>query len=422
MEIVVVGLSHKTAPVEVREKFSFAGDKLDRALQELIKIDTISEGVILSTCNRVEIYANARNADEGRKSILDLFSGFHGVELKNFESNFYQYNFKNAINHILCVASSLDSMVVGEPQILGQLKQAYSKALEYKTTGATLNHLFHKSFNVAKRVRSETGIAKNAVSISFAAVELARKIFGSLDSRSAMIIGAGEMSELVARHLLSNGIKNIYVVNRTVAKAEELAKEFEGIVVPYESMEENLYLADIVITSTGAPHFILGKKEVEYTIAKRKNDPLFMIDIAVPRDLDPEINKVNDVYLYDIDDLDSVIQANLAERKKEALMAQEIIDKEVRNVLSWLSGRDVVPVIVNLRNKMEVIRKKELQRVMPKLNGISEKDKCLVEALSVAIINKILHRPTTTLRRTSDSEDIHSYTEVTRALFGLDND
>jgi len=343
MEIVVVGLSHKTAPVEVREKFSFAGDKLDRALQELIKADAISEGVILSTCNRVEIYANARNADEGRESILNLFSSFHGVNLKDFEANFYQHNFKDAINHILCVASSLDSMVVGEPQILGQLKQAYSKALEYKTTGATLNHLFHKSFNVAKCIRSETGIAKNAVSISFAAVELARKIFGSLESRRAMIIGAGEMSELVARHLLSNGIKSIYVVNRTVSKAEELAKEFEGIVVPYETIEENLYLADIVITSTGAPHFILGKKEIEYTIAKRKNDPLFLIDIAVPRDLDPEINKVNDVYLYDIDDLDSVIQANLAERKKEAVQAQEIIDKEIDNVVSWLSGRDVVP-------------------------------------------------------------------------------
>jgi len=422
MEIVVVGLSHKTAPVEVREKFSFAGEKLDNALKILKKEKKISEGIILSTCNRVEIYANVKNSEEAKKDVLRLFSNFHDIDAEKFEDNFYSYTYRDAANHIFRVASSLDSMVVGEPQILGQLKQAYTKSVEHNTTGTVLNHLFHKSFNVAKRIRHETGIAKNAVSISFAAVELAKKIFGSLESRSAAIIGAGEMSELVARHLISSGIKKIYVINRTMSKAEELAKEFDGTVIPYERMKENLFLADIVITSTGAPNFILSKEDIELTINKRKSDPLFLIDIAVPRDLDPKINKVDNVYLYDIDDLESVIKANLAEREKEAVQAQEIINKEVVKFVSWLSSRDVVPVIVNLRNKVEDIRKKEVQKVLPKLNGISEKDKCLIEALSVSIINKVLHKPTTTLRRASDSDNIHSYAEITRALFGLDSD
>ncbi len=422
MEIVLVGLSHKTAPVAVREKFSFAGDKIDLALEKLKKIKGLSEGVVLSTCNRVEVSVCVSDPEEGKKKVLDFFSEFHGVDLSEYEKNFYCYTFKDAVKHLLSVASSLDSMVVGEPQILGQLKQAYAKASEHKATGLVLNHLFHTAFKVAKQVRNETGIAKNAVSISFAAVELAKKIFGNLEKRSAMIIGAGEMSELVVRHLISNGINSIYLVNRTISKAEELAKEFEGTVIPYEQMKERLYLADIVITSTGATNFILGKDDIELSIHRRKNDPLFLIDIAVPRDLDPNINKVDDVYLYDIDDLDSVIQANLAERKKEALLAEEIIKREVTLFLNWLSSRDVVPVIVNLREKIEEMRKKELQKVIPKLNGMSEKDKCIVEALSVSLINKVLHLPTMTLKKVSNSENIHHYTEVTRALFALDKD
>ncbi|MBI5789161.1 MAG: glutamyl-tRNA reductase [Candidatus Schekmanbacteria bacterium] len=420
MEIIIVGLSHKTAPVEIREKISFPEHKLPDALTQLGTFRAIKEGIILSTCNRVEIIAHTDCLEGGSLAIKEFISRFHQIPIPEFESHLYIHHHQKAMQHLFRVACSLDSMIVGEPQILGQLKSAYTTALECKTTGIVLNNLLSRSFSVGKRVRSETGIAKNAVSISFAAVELAKKIFSELSDKTVMVIGTGEMSELVAQHLIGNGVKKVLVTNRTQQRAVEFAEKFQGEAVPYDDYKQEITRADIVIASTGAPHFILHHEDIIKVIHQRKYNPMFFIDIAVPRNIDPKINEIDNVYLYDIDDLDSVVQANIKERQKEAKVAEEMIEQDVTQFANWMSSLDVVPVIVALREKMESIRIQELNKALARLGNLGEKERNALEILTNGIINKILHQPTIALKQQASTDDIHNILDATRKLFDLE--
>ncbi|MBI3600319.1 MAG: glutamyl-tRNA reductase [Nitrospinae bacterium] len=420
MNIIVLGVNHKTAPVEIREKLAFGEKHVEESLNVLQRFPEIKEKVILSTCNRVEIYARVGNVDEGVRRLKDFIYKYHRIHDGELENYFYTYFTEDAIEHLFKVSSSLDSMVVGEPQILGQVKDAYTYAKERKATGMILNQLFEKAFSVAKKVRTETRIAENAVSISYVAVELAKKIFGELEGKTVMIIGAGEMSELAARHLISNGARNILVSNRTFEKAVELARELKASAIRFDSIEDELVRTDIVISSTGAPTFIIKKDMVERVIHQRRNRPIFFIDIAVPRDVEPAINEIENVYLYDIDDLQHVVDANVKEREKESQKAVKIVEKEVGQFLNWLDGLEIVPTITALREKAEAIRQKELEEAFSKLGSVSDKERLVIDNLSSAIVNKLLHTPTMNLKKQIESTDGHWYIKVVRHLFDLE--
>lgn len=420
MNIIVVGLSHKTAPVEIRERVAFPPTAMEKPLQELLALPAVIEGVIVSTCNRVELYATSRDAEAGTVQLKRFLAGYHGIPAEELESHLYDYQGEEAIRHVFRVASSLDSMVIGEPQILGQIKTAYGYATEFKTAGLILNRFLHKAFSVAKRVRTETDIASNAVSVSFAAVELARKIFGTLDNKTVLIIGAGEMCELAARHFVNNGVSQVMVTNRTFERAEKLAVEFNGRPIPFDDFPDHLPQVDIILTSTGAPNFILGHKKMEEVIRRRKNKPMFFIDIAVPRDIDPKVNDIDNVYLYDVDDLQGVVQANLKERHKEAKKAESIIDQEIGQFHRWLSSLEVVPTIVSLRNRLEAIRRGELEKTFGNLKDLDKKERKAIEALTSAIINKVLHQPITVLKQSQNDASGDSYVDAVRALFDLE--
>jgi len=419
MNILVVGLSHKTAPVEIRERVAFAPTAMERPLHELIALPAVTEGIIVSTCNRVELYATSREPDAAISQMRRFLTTYHQLDPESLDANLYEYQGEEAIRHVFRVASSLDSMVIGEPQILGQIKTSYGYAAEFKTAGLILNRFLHKAFSVAKRVRTETAIAGNAVSVSFAAVELARKIFGTLDGKTVLIIGAGEMCELAARHFVNNGVSQVLVTNRTLERAAKLAEEFNGRALPFETFADQLHQVDIVMTSTGAPNFILGHKKVEEVIRQRKNKPMFFIDIAVPRDIDPRVNDIANVYLYDVDDLQGVVAANLKERQKEAKKAEAIIDEEIGLFYRWLSTLDVVPTIVSLRNRLEEIRRAEVEKTLSSLKGLDDKQRRSIEALSSAIINKVLHQPITVLKQAQNDPDSDGYVDAVRTLFNL---
>ncbi|MEK6682280.1 MAG: glutamyl-tRNA reductase [Nitrospirota bacterium] len=421
MNILVVGLSHKTAPVEIREKISFSEKALPDALHKLRQYPSVKEGAIISTCNRVEVYSVVKELDEGVKEIKGFFTDFHdSTRESDILPHLYVYTAEDAVKHIFRVASSLDSMVVGEPQILGQLKDAFEVSLANEATGVILNRLFKKAISVAKMVRTETGIAESAVSVSYAAVELARKIFERLEDKVVMLVGAGEMSELAARHLTSNGVRNFIVSTRTYQRAIKLAKEFNGRPIKFEDFQDEMIHADIVICSTGAPHYLIRYDMVEKIIHDRRNKPVFFIDISVPRNIDPEINKIDNVYLYDIDDLESVVQANKKERAKEGEKAEEMIGNEVITFSNWFKTLEVVPTIVALREKVEEIRKGEFEKTIPKLKDMTDEERDAIERLTTAIVNKIIHAPLIALKQETNSEDGAIYIEAVRKLFNLD--
>jgi len=420
MNILVVGLSHKTAPVDIRERVAFAPTAMDAPLKQVTALPAIAEAVIVSTCNRVEIYACSRDPETACSQLRRFLADYHKIPQEELEAHLYEHTGSAAIHHVFRVASSLDSMVIGEPQILGQIKTAYGYASEFKTVGLILNRFLHKAFSVAKRVRTETEIASNAVSVSFAAVELARKIFGSLDDKRVMLIGAGEMCELAARHFVNNGVSEVLVTNRTFERAEKLAAEFGGRPVLFANFVEQLHQADIVLTSTGAPGFILDKAQLEGVIKRRKNRPMFLIDIAVPRDIDPRANSIDNLYLYDVDDLQEVVQANLKERQKEAKKAEAIVEAEVGQFRTWLDSLDVVPTIVALRKKFEDIRREEVQKTLSRLSHLGDKERKSIEAMTSAIINKALHQPVALLKQCqSDSGSCDAYVDAVRMLFDL---
>ena len=421
MNIIVVGLSHKTAPVEIRERVAFAPTAMEKPLRKVVAQPAIAEGIIVSTCNRVELYASSRDGAAGTAQLRRFLAEFHQVPLDELEPHLYVYQGEEAIRHVFRVASSLDSMVIGEPQILGQIKTAYGYAAEFKTAGLILNRFLHKAFSVAKRVRTETEIASNAVSVSFAAVELARKIFGTLDGKKVMLIGAGEMCELAARHFLNNGVSSVSVTNRTFERAVKLAEEFQGRAIAFDAFPEHLHQADIILTSTGAPTFILGHKKMEEVIRLRKNRPMFLIDIAVPRDIDPRVNDIDNIYLYDVDDLQGVVQANLKERQREARKAEAIVEEEIGQFYRWLSSLDVVPTIVALRKRFEEVRRGELEKTFANLRDLGDRERKAIEALTGAIINKILHQPTTLLKQAQNDNGSADYVDAVRALFNLES-
>ncbi len=422
MGIIVVGLSHKTAPVDVREKLSFPEASVPEALKALMKYEGVKESLILSTCNRVELYTCVQDSAKGIEQIKKFISEYHGLSPESLEQALYIHADAQGVRHAFRVASSLDSMVVGEPQILGQLKDAFDISLKAKTTSAVLNKLLKKAISVAKRVRTETRIAESAVSVSFAAVELARKIFGDLEGKSVMLLGAGEMAELAARHLLNNGVKTIMVANRTFERAVELANEFKGSAVRFEDFPAELVMADILICSTGAPHYVVKHDIVSKALKDRRNKPIFMIDISVPRNIEPDVNKIDNVYLYDIDDLQGVVSANVQGRQKEAEKAEELITQEVETFLQWERSLDAVPTIVDLREKVEDIRKRELDKTLSQMNGISEDQRNAVEALSTAIVNKIVHAPIVVLKEAASSPEGGELFSFARRLFNLDKE
>ncbi|MCH2389414.1 MAG: glutamyl-tRNA reductase [Nitrospinales bacterium] len=421
VNLILVGVNHKTTPVEIREKLAFTKGKIEESVDRLFNFPDIIEHTILSTCNRVEIYARANCQDSAIKAIKQFICDFHEVSPVELEDHFYSYRNEEAVEHLFRVSSSLDSMILGEAQILGQVKDAYSLAKDLRSTGLVLNQLFEKAFSIAKKVREETGIAERSVSISSAAVELAQKIFDDLENRTVMLVGTGEMAELAAKHLISYGVKTVYVTSRTYDRAANLARTLNGSALDFEAFKNELHRADIVITSTSAPNFIIKKEMVEKAIHERKNKPIFFIDIAVPRDIEPDVNDLENIYLYDIDDLHVVVSANMKEREKEADNAMNFISQEVTKFNNWVGTLDAVPTIVEIRKKAENIRMQEVEKTLKKISHLSEDDKKLLRQMSSSMVNKILHKPTIKLKQKTQSEDGHVYLKAIRHLFHLDD-
>ena len=419
--LILVGVNHKTTPVEIREKLAFTKGKIEESVDRLLNFPDIIEHTILSTCNRVEIYARANGQNSAIQSIKQFICDFHGLSAVQLEEHFYSYSNEAAIEHLFRVSSSLDSMILGEAQILGQVKDAYSLAKDLRSTGLVLNQLFEKAFSIAKKVREETGIAERSVSISSAAVELAQKIFDDLENHTVMLVGTGEMAELAAKHLISYGVKTVYVTSRTYERAANLARTLNGSALDFEAFKNELYRADIVITSTSASSFIITKDMVEKAIQERKNKPIFFIDIAVPRDIEPDVNDLENVYLYDIDDLHVVVSANMKEREKESENAMHLISQEVNKFNNWLGTLDAVPTIVEIRKRVENIGNQEMERTLKKIPHLSEEDKKIIYQMKNSMINKILHKPTIKLKQKTQSEDGHIYLKAIRHLFHLDD-
>lgn len=420
MNVVVIGLNHNTASIEIREKLAFDGQKLEKATEILKNSPDIKEHIILSTCNRVEFYATVKDSASGTEGMKRFIAEFHSIPREALDKALYVYSGRNAIKHIFRVASSLDSMVVGEPQILGQLKDAFDFSLRHNSTSVLLNRLMRKAISVAKRVRTETKIGESAVSISFAAVELAKKIFEDLHTKPFMLIGAGEMAELAVRHLINNGVKDVLVTNRTYERAEELAREFKGRVVEFDKFQQELVYADIVICSTGAPHYILLKDQMHKIMRQRKNRPMFIIDISVPRNIDPEINDIDNIYLYNIDDLQGIVNLNIEGRSREAERSEKIVEEEVESFLRWQESLSATPTIVAIREKAEAIKKDELERLMNRFPNLGEKEKKAIEIMAGSIVNKLIHPPTAALKE--DAENREALILMIRRLFGLGGD
>jgi glutamyl-tRNA reductase len=415
MQLALVGLSHKTAPVEIRERLAFNSEALKVALVSLVGKQQVTEAMILSTCNRVEVVAES--PDDAL--IRDFLCDFHQIPTEAVSKHLYSFRNAEVIRHVFRVAASLDSMIIGEPQILGQVKEAYRIAADAGTLGMHLQALMDRAFVVAKKVRSETGISQSAVSISYAAVELARKIFGELTGKTVMIIGASKMGELAAKHLKRNGVSSVLVTNRTFERAVELARVFEGAAVPFEQFTTHMDRADIVISSTGAPHFIIGKTLAEQILHRRKNKPMFFIDIAVPRDIDPTVNEIDNAFVYDIDDLQQVIDSNLKERLKEASRAEEIIDSEVQEFCKKMQAREAVPTIVALRDNMEKVRRDEIERHRRHLKDLSPEGQAAVDLITKAFANKILHMPIELLKEMAHDPNGPETTDLIRKIFNI---
>jgi glutamyl-tRNA reductase len=417
MRLVLAGVSHRTAPVETRERLAFPETRLGAALQDLAGRPGISEACILSTCNRVEITLAAEENVDVQEALREFLAAVHNVDCMNLGPQFYTYEGTEAIRHLFRVAASLDSMILGEPQILGQMKQAYAAARNEGVVGGLLDNVLTNAFRVAKRVRSETGIGQMAVSVSYAAVELARKIFGGLGGKSAMIIGSGKMSELAVRHLRRSGLAHIFVTNRTYSRAVELAAAFNGTAVDYSRFVSMLPEIDIVIASTGATNYILTKEDMQRVISARKNRPMFLIDIAVPRNIDPGVNDLDNLFLYDIDDLQGVVNQNLKERNREAEHAEEIVGHEVEKMIARLHVQEIAPTIVSLQEQLEEIRASEVAKAMRKMQGLTPEQRESIDYLTKAIINKVAHGPISALRsHAGDPEGAHVISAIRRVF------
>ena len=416
MSFHLIGVNHNTAPVEVRERLALPESRLPEVCKSLCQQEGIEEGMILSTCNRVELLVRRRDGvDNLRRFVCEYFH----LDPAEYERYFYDYREEEAVRHIFRVTSSLDSMVVGEPQILGQVKEAYAVARAVGAINSQLDSLLTRAFAVAKRVRSETAVGSSAVSVASVAVELAKKIFGSLNGKHVYLVGAGKMSELAARHLIAHGAASIFVANRTYDRAVQLAKKFHGQAIMFEQLYDTCDKADIVITSTGAPHAIFRREHGELFLSRRRNRPMFFIDIAVPRDVDPGLNKLDGIFVYDIDDLQQAVTSHVADRRKEAERAEAIVALEVQRFQARLQTLDVVPTIVSLQDHLETIRQAEIDRVRGRLGSLSPDQELAVDALTRGIINKIMHTPISTLKTAARESEATTVIDLVRRLFNL---
>lgn len=419
MHIVLIGMNHKSAPVEIRERLQLDCGDGGPALAELFAIPEVREVIVLSTCNRVEVLARAADGEAAVERLKEFIFRQGNLDSAELSRCIYIHRDREAVRHLFRVAASLDSLVMGEPQILGQVKEAYRRAVDHRATGVLLNRLVHHALRTAKRVRTETGIAGNAVSVSYAAVELAKKIFGGLHGKKILLVGAGEMSELAARHLLRQGVERILIANRTYARGEELAAAFQGTPVAFERLSEVLPEVDIVIASTGAPGYVITAEMVAAALRRRRNRLLFLIDIAVPRDIDPAAGEIENVYLYNIDHLQDVVDANRETRRAEAQKAEGIVSEEVAVFEAWFNALAVVPTIVALRGKLEGIVRGEFERSAHWLGGLSAEERSRIEGLTASVVNKILHDPIAGLKEESVERDELPYVAAVRRLFRL---
>ena len=418
MRLFAVSVSHRTAPVELRETVDFGRRGLPLAIEALREKNLAREAVVLSTCNRAEIYAGA-DSEAAAESCGRFIGEFNGVDWSALAPHLIVYRGPEAAGHLFRVAAGLDSLVVGEPQILGQVKDAFTAATELKATGALTHRLFTTAFSVGKRVRSETGLGEGAVSVSYAAMALARKIFGQLKGLHVLILGAGEMATLTGTHLRAQDVGQVSVASRTLASAEALAAELKGRAVPWTSLPQALSAADIVVSATGSPEPVLTRAMVEEAMRPRRGRPLFLIDIALPRDVESDAGSLDQVFLYNIDDLQGIVQENLARRSSEVQHAESIVLEEVNRFRAWMQSRDVVPTVVALRQQFEEIRKAELQRLDPKLAALPPDARARVDEITHLIVEKLLLTPTEQLKSVSDADTVGAYSEALTRLFGL---
>ena len=402
MTLSLIGVNHKTTPIALREQVAIAHDDLAHAVRALAATPGVTECMIVSTCNRVEVLAAVENSDVDLSRFL---ANHFALDPAHLEPHLYKYRDKEAVSHLFRMAASLDSMVVGEPQILGQVKEAYAVACEAGTVAGQLGHLLQSAFAAAKKARSETGIGSNSVSIASVAVDMARKIFGSLQGRTVFLVGAGKMSELAARHLVQQGAGNILVSNRTLERARRMAEEFDGRVIPYDQLYNAASEADIVISSTGAPQPIFRREHGQAFLHRRKNRPMFFIDIAVPRDVDPEMNKLDGIFVYDIDDLQQVAVTHMEERSRQAVDAEALIAAEVERFHQRQRTVNVAPAIVALQRRAEEIRQAEIQRMHARLGTLTSDQLAAVEALTRGLVNKFLHPPMQALKQAAREGD-----------------
>jgi len=420
--IILLGLNHTTAPVELRECIAFSEEDTEHALEALNDRPEFREIILLSTCNRVELLFVTDDQEMCISEAKRFIAEQNRVPLDDVEPALYVYEGADAIRHVFRVASSLDSMMIGEPQILGQIKSAYRTATQKKTSGVILNRLLHRAFFVAKRVRSETGIGDHAVSISYAAIELGRKIFGTLEGKEVLLVGAGEMAELAVENLIRQHAGKIWVANRTFERGLELATRFGGQAIRLEEIQESLRQVDIIISSTGATDLVISRDHIRSIMRSRKNRPLFFIDIAVPRDIDPAINRLTNCYVYDIDDLQEIIDENIEDRNREAIKGERIVEEATIRFGLWYDSLAVVPTIVALRRKVEEIIEEQIDKTLGGLKHLSENDREAFDRMKQALINKMLHDPTMFLKRNGCLGDRSLYIDVARRMFNLDND
>lgn len=416
--LVTLGLNHKTAPLELRERLAFTPQSLPEALQSLIQVDGIHEAAILSTCNRTELYC-AADIDDRR--LLQWFSSFHGLQDALLAEHYYVYNHEDTIRHAMEVASGLDSMVLGEPQIAGQMKDAYQLASRHGTIGQMLGKLFQRAFAVSKQVRTDTAIGSSPVSVAFAAVSLAKQIFGELDSSTALLIGAGDTIELTSRHLKAQGIQSMMVANRSVERAQRLASQFDGEAIGLQHIGDHLHKADIVIASTASPLPVLGKGTVERALKKRRHEPMFMVDLAVPRDIEGEIGQLDDVYLYTVDDLHAVIDENLQTRQQASEQAREIIDEQVRQFLDWQRSLGAVDVITEIRQHTLQLSEDVLRKARKQLASGTAPEQ-VMEFVAHTLTNKFLHTPSSRLREASQNNRSELVKTARELLLGKHTD
>ena len=419
MHLFLLGVSHRTAPVDLREKLDFSSRDVGAAVEALVTQSSAAESVVLSTCNRSEIYVASTDSTRAREEVVAFLSDYHQLPRDAFMPHLFAHHDMAAARHLFRVAAGLDSLVVGEPQILGQVKDAFQAAAERHCTGPLLSKTFHWAFGVGKRVRRETALGEGAVSVSFAAVALARKIFGRLEGRRVLVVGAGEISALTAQHLHSQGVAEIVITSRTAAHADALAVQVNGRTVPWAQMRRAIAGADIVLTATGSQRPIISREDVEAVTGRRRAEPLFIIDVAVPRDVDAAVAEIEQVFLYNVDDLQGIVQENLARRAAEIARAEAIVAEEVSRYTVWQRSRRTIPTVVALRQRFDDIRRAELQRLEPRLAALSPDARARVDEITRLVVEKLLLEPTEQLKALPDEETQATYTEAVNRLFRL---